>query len=221
MKNLLIFPLLILLSSTIAAQQMTLNEWNEQAKTDIRYLPKYGHAEKSAGQLETDSNFIQETLSLFANKRLASEHLVELGFTYLYHDVKTSMYRFNQAYLLDSTNSDIYWGFGAVYMVLEDYPKAKVQYEEGLSQDPKNTRMMTDYGTYFMIQSMPDSAIQYMTRSYKLDSSNQNTSFKLSACYYYKGDCKNAVYFYEKCKSLGGQPLSKEFTDALQAKCKF
>jgi tetratricopeptide (TPR) repeat protein len=221
MKNLLFVSLFIVYSTTIAAQQMTLSEWNEQAKTDIRYLPKYGYAKKSAGQIESDSIFIQSTLPQFANKRLASEHLVELGFKYLYHDVKTAMYRFNQAYLLDSTNSDIYWGFGAVYMVVEDYPKAKAQYEEGLSQDPMNTRMMTDYGTYFMIQGMPDSAIQYMTRSYKLDSTNQNTSFKLSACYYYKGDCKNAVYFYEKCKSLGGQPLSKEFTDALQVKCKF
>ncbi len=221
MKNLVIFCLFMLLTSTVVAQQMTLSEWNEQAKSDIRYLPKYGHAKKSAGQIEADSNFIRETLPQFAGRRLASEHLVELGFKYLYHDVKTAMFRFNQAYLLDSTNSDIYWGFGAVYMVLEDYPKAKVQYEEGLSYDPVNTRMMTDYGTYFMIQDKPDSAIQYMTRSYKLDSTNQNTSFKLSACYYYKGDCKNAVYFYEKCKSLGGQPLSKEFTDALQAKCKF
>src|SRR5579862_6939652 len=135
MKNLVILSLFISLSSTVFAQQMTLTEWNEQAKTDIRYWPKYGHAEKSTGQLEADSNFTRETLPQFANKRLASEHLVELGFKYLYHDVKTAMFRFNQAYLLDSTNSDIYWGFGAVYMVLEDYPKARVQYEEGLSHD--------------------------------------------------------------------------------------
>jgi Tfp pilus assembly protein PilF len=221
MKNLLSFCLFIFASSTVVAQLMTLNQWNEEAKTNIRCLPKYGHVEKTAGQLEIDTEFIQTTLPQFANKRLASGHLIDLGFKYLYHDVKTAMYRFNQAYLLDSTNSDIYWGYGAVYMTLQDYPKAKEQYEDGLLHDPTNTRILTDYGTYFMAQDIPDSAIQYMSRSYNLDSTNQNTLFKLAACYYYKEDCKNAVYYYEKCKSLGGQPLTKEFADAMQTKCKF
>jgi tetratricopeptide (TPR) repeat protein len=152
MKNLLTICLFMLSSSSVVAQQMTLNQWNEEAKTNIRCLPKYGHVEKTTAQLEADSKFIQIALSGFANKRLASDHLIELGFKYLYHDVKTAMYRFNQAYLLDSTNSDIYWGYGAVYMILQDYPRAKEQYEEGLLHDSVNTRILTDYGTYFMVQ---------------------------------------------------------------------
>jgi tetratricopeptide (TPR) repeat protein len=200
---------------------MTLDQWNEEAKTNIRCLPKYGYAEKTAGQLETDSNFIQKMLHEFPIKKLASDQLIDLGFRYLYHDVKTAMYRFNQAYLLDSTNSDIYWGYGAVYMILQDYPRAKEQYEDGLLHDPMNSRIMTDLGTYFMVQDIPDSALRYFSRSFMLDSTNQNTLFKLSACYYYREDCKNAVHYYEKCKSLGCQPLTKEFVDALEIKCKF
>ncbi len=221
MKSLLAFCLVILASSSAAAQQMTLNQWNEEAKTDIRFLPKYGHVEKTADQLEADSNFIRKVLPDFANKRLASEELINLGFKYLYHDVKTAMYRFNQAFLLDSTNSDIYWRFGAVYMILEDYPRAREQYEDGLLHDPANSRIMTDYGTYFMAQDKVDSAILFLSRSYTLDSTNQNTSLKLSACYYNKEDCQSAVYYYEKCKSLGGKPITKEFVDALETKCKF
>jgi tetratricopeptide (TPR) repeat protein len=221
MKNLFIFSIFILVYSTLSAQQMTLDQWNEEAKTNIRCLPKYGYAEKTTAQLAADNEFIQATLPQFANKRLASEHLIDLGFKYFYYDVKTAMYRFNQAYLLDSTNSDIYWGYGAIYMSLQDYPRAKIQYEEGLLQDPKNTRIMTDYATYFMSVGIPDSAIQYLSGSYILDSTNQNTSFKLAACYFYKEDCKNARFYYEKCKFLGGQPLSKEFEDAIHAKCNF
>lgn len=200
---------------------MTLDQWNEEAKSNIRCMPKYGYAEKTAGQLEADSNFIRKTLHEFPIKKLASDQLIELGFKYLYHDVKTAMYRFNQAYLLDSTNSDIYWGYGAVYMTLQDYPRAKEQYEDGLLHDPMNTRIMTDFGTYFMVQDIPDSALRYFSRSFMLDSTNQNTLFKLSACYYYREDCKNAVYYYEKCKSLGCRPLTKEYVDALEIKCKF
>src|SRR4030095_14797394 len=142
MKNLLLFFLLITSAYTISAQKMTLEEWNEEAKENIRCLPKYGHVQKSPEQIRADSEFIQRTLPRFANKRLASEFVIDLGFQYLYHDVKKAMYRFNQAYLFDSTNSNIYWGYGAVYLLLEDYPRAREQYEEGLLSDPANFGIM-------------------------------------------------------------------------------
>ena len=66
MKNLISFSFFILSSSMVIAQQMTLDQWNEEAKTDIRCLPKYGHVEKTADQMETDSKFIQVILPQFA-----------------------------------------------------------------------------------------------------------------------------------------------------------
>ena len=142
------------------------------------------------------------------------------------------MQRFNQAYLLDSTNTDVYWGFGAVYMTLGQHQKAKEQYEEGLKITPDNTHLLTDYGTYFIWQYYAlkpndkenaminlDSAITYLTKSYNLDSKDQNTTFKLSILYYDKGDCDNAWKYYEACKFLGGQPITEAYTKDLQKKC--
>ena len=153
-------------------------------------------------------------LRLHLNKdstnRKASDHMIRLGFNYLYRDIKTAMCRFNQAYLLDSTNTDIYWGYGGVYMTLGDYGKAEKQYLEGLAINPKNTHLLTDYGTYFMAQyynlqpidekgalTNLDSAITYMTKSFQLDPTDQNTTFKLSICYWNKGDCDNAWKQYD------------------------
>ncbi len=62
------------------------------------------------------------------------------------------MYRFNQSYLLDSTSTDIYWGYGAVYMTLQNYEKAREQYLEGLTINPRNVHLLTDYATYFRIR---------------------------------------------------------------------
>jgi tetratricopeptide (TPR) repeat protein len=226
---------LIITLFTLSAftQQMTLKQWEEEAITNKRLLPKYGSQPKSDAEKKIDQDFITVALEKDSTKRKASDHLIRLGFNYLYRDIKTAMYRFNQAYLLDSTNSDIYWGFGGVYMTLGDYEKAKILYQEGLSVDPKNTHLLTDYGTYFMAQYFNlqrinekypfkdlDSAIIYMTRSYLLDPTDQNTTFKLSICYFSKGDCDNAWKYYEECKAHGGQPITEDYTTDLNIKCK-
>jgi tetratricopeptide (TPR) repeat protein len=240
MKQILTFAILLFSLTTfgqkvseVMGQQMTSEKWNEEAKTNIRLLPKYGHIPKTEEQKNADNEFIETTVKQFPTKRKASDHLIELGFKYLYSDIKTAMYRFNQAYLLDSTNTDIYWGYGGIYMTLGDLENAQKQYSEGLTINSQNTHLLTDYGTYFMSQYYGlqplddkkalihlDSAIIYLTKSFQLDKADPNTSFKLSICYYQKKDCINAWKYYNECKSVGGQPITEDFTNALTEQCK-
>jgi hypothetical protein len=98
MRPLLLF-LLFLLVHAVHGQTMTLAEWDERSKTDKRLLPKYGHLVKSAAELRSDSSFVQEIMSqeqFGGDRRKASDHLIGLGFNYLYrNDVRTAMNRFN------------------------------------------------------------------------------------------------------------------------------
>jgi len=219
--------------SDVIDKKMTSEQWNEEAKTNIRLLPKYGHVTKTEEQKAFDNEFIETSLKQYPTSRKASDHLVELGFKYLYKDIKTAMYRFNQAYLLDSTNTDIYWGYGGVYMTLGDLENTQKQYLEGLSINPENTHLLTDYATYFMakyfgLQSLDEkialthleTAMTYLTKSFKLDKTDPNTSFKLSICYYQMKDCQNAWKYYNECKAVGGQPITEDFTKALTEQCK-
>jgi len=229
----------------VFGQQMTSDEWDEQAKTNMRLLPKYGHQQKTEEQKQLDEKLIKETIEqekFKGDRTAASNHLISLGFTYLYRgDIKTAMYRFNQAYLFDSLNTDIYWGYGAVYLTLGKYELARLQYEEGLALNPNNTHLLTDLGTYYAAQYFPmqmmpkndfvknpkelaqnylDSAVIYLNKSYQLDPKDPNTTFKLSTAYYYKGDCENSWKFYDKCRALGGQPITEDYTKDLKKKCK-
>ncbi|PCH95391.1 MAG: hypothetical protein COB85_04630 [Bacteroidetes bacterium] len=218
-------------------QQMGTNEWEEQSKTNIRLLPKYGYREKTDHQKELDKKFINETMKqekFKGDRKAASNHLIELGFSYLYRgDSKTAMYRFNQAYLLDTTNTEIYWGYAGFFMKIMNYAEAAKKYKEGLSLDRSNTHLLTDYGTYFMAQyyglipidekgalSNLDSAIYYIRKSYSFDNTDMNTTYKLSICYLLKGECNNAWKFFDECKELGGQPIRDEYTKDLKKKCK-
>lgn len=211
-----------------SAKTITYKEWKEEAKTNIRLLPKYGNNPKNEAQKEADNKLINMYLKQHGTRRKASEVLIKLGFDYLYRgNIKTAMYRFNQAWLLDSSNVDVHWGFGAVYHSLGDYGSAMKEYDEGLSIDPKNSKIITDKATVYLggYYTNKDSlklkkAIVLLEQSYGLDSKNQNTLFKLSVCYFLSNDCKKAKKYYNECMDLGGEPVTKEYTKALNEKCK-
>lgn len=226
------FILLIYLPSF--SQTPTLKEWDEQAKTNKRLLPKYGNLPKSKEEKEADATLIRSMLAKDTSRRNGSNEMIKLGFSYLYvGDVKTGMYRFNQAFLLDSTNADIYRGYGGVYMKLGAYERAKHQYQTGLSIDPANPNLLTDYATYFMGQynwikpldenealRNLDSALTYLSKSYQIKPDDQSTTIKLSVCYFNKSDCENAWRYYNECKALGGLTITEEFSKDLKKKCK-
>jgi tetratricopeptide (TPR) repeat protein len=237
MKNLLTLVLIIIALPALG-QQTQASALEEEAKINKRLLPRYGLLQKTEREIEADKRFISETMKQPQFKgdfRAASNHLIRLGFNYLYRgDLRTAMYRFNQAYLLDSTNTDIYWGYGGFYMMLGNFNEAQKQYSAGLTIDPQNHHLLTDYGTYFMNQYYEleeagyhkdalenlESGISYLSKSYLIDNNDQNTSYKLSVCYWVKGDCEKAWEFYNKCKELGGEPITEEYTSDLKKKCR-
>lgn len=141
------FVLLIALGITCTACNGTKNpyeKWNGQTAVNIRLLPKYGKAEKTAKQKEADAEFIR-TATKDTTAQAASEKFVELGFKYLNEgNPQTAMYRFNQAWLLNSKNPSVYWGFGSVYFSFKDYKNAVNQYNEGLSLDPAHKGILKD-----------------------------------------------------------------------------
>lgn len=234
MKRYIYIIFISLLTNIGFGQQINLADWNNEAKTNKRLLPKYGNLPKTDDEKKADQDFIKTILEIDSTTKKASAHLIDLGFSYYYrNDLKTAMYRFNQAYLLDSTNTDIYWGYGAIYTSLKDLPAAEAQYKEGLKLNPKNTKILTDYGTLYMAKfynsqqtdllnayTYLNSAISYLNESYKLDKTNQNTTFKLSVCNYLTGNCDGAWQYYNECKVLGGKPISDDYTKELKKNCK-
>ncbi|MCE7041879.1 tetratricopeptide repeat protein [Dyadobacter sp. CY312] len=210
------------------SQTIKYPEWKKEAKTNIRLLPKYGHQAKTDKQKAADQELIDNYIAQEGTRRKASEVLIEIGFEYLNRgEIKTAMYRFNQAWLLDPNNEDVFWGWGSVYFHFNDYQKALEQYNEGLLLNPTNPRLLTDKATIYMgnYYDKNDSgaiktAINLFSESYAIDSTNQNTTYKLAVAYYNIKDCDNAWKFYEICSKLGGNPIKPTFTKALEANCK-
>ena len=218
----------LLFSASLFGQGLTYCSWKEEGKINIRLLPGYGGVEKTAEQKKADQELIDTYTAQAGSRSNGSELLVKLGFDYLYKgDLKTAMYRFNQAWLLNPNNANAYWGFGAVYFSFGDVDSALKQYNEGLKMDANSTNILTDKATIYMTSYMSsknekdyNQALSLFKKSYLIDSKNQNTLFKISACYFIKKDCENAWKYYNECRKLGGRPITKEYTEALKQGCK-
>jgi hypothetical protein len=83
----------------------------------IDQVPMYGGFDRSIiPELQkADEAFIESTASAFGGRKRASKVWVDQGFVHYKRDeLDMAMRRFNQAWLLDPENPEVYWGFGSV-----------------------------------------------------------------------------------------------------------
>ena len=85
----------------------------------IDQVPMYGGIDRSANPrlAEGDKQFLEQVIKEYGNKRTASEKFVDQGFRF-YHgnNMSNAMKRFNQAWLLDDSNPEVYHGFASVLL---------------------------------------------------------------------------------------------------------
>ena len=121
-------------------------------------------------------------------------------------------------------------------------------FDKGLALNPKSSKILTDKATIYMAmlddtpergkvydgmathkfeeealsanEKLLSKAIDLLRQSYAIDPHDQNTTFKMSTLYFAVGHCVYALQYYKECKADGGQPITKEYVDALLAKCK-
>lgn len=211
-------------------QNMTYEEWQTQAKTNIRLLPEYGGVKKSKEQKNADKDFIELTMKSFDTKREASNNMMITGFKYLDKgDIKTAMYRFNQAYLLDSENSNIYLGYGSLFKVFQEFDLSREQYQKGIKMDENNEKLLIDYANSYLMEFylnkenpdylvLLDKAIPILLEAYELEPANSNSSIKLAGAYFYKGNCEKAREYLNTAKKHGSQRF-KELEIEIDKEC--
>ena len=101
---------------------------------NINVLPLYGRAKKCKEQIDNDKQFISECDKTFPSRDSAYRHHIMRGWQYFDRDsINTSMKRFNQAWLLDSTKAEAYWGIGSLLGKKGEFNKSIEFFEKALS----------------------------------------------------------------------------------------
>ncbi len=160
---------------------------------DINKRPMFGRVKKCREQLDADKDFLKECDKNFKSRREAAQFHVDKGWGYFYeNEFETAMKRFNQAWLLDSLNADVYWGFGNILGMQRDFKQSLVFLEQSLKMNSSNPRVWesasTSYGQLFYETKdikLLDKSIEYLKASIKLEPNNARAYGQLTAAYSY------------------------------------
>lgn len=197
---------------------------------DINLLPMYGGVEKSRALRKADAEFLAFCDQNFPSRKEAAAHHAKRGWNYFYaNDYNTAIKRYNQAWLLDSTNASAYWGFGIIEGTRGHSTEALRYFQLSLRHNPANRRLLLDIGQalldrYLLTRYMPDldMAMQRL-QEYLTDTSDAKGTtdayMRLAAAYYFKRDYINAWKYIDQTRvldatALDGWPLLTELQKA-------
>jgi len=225
--------LFICLASGLSAQHLTYTEWLHRAMADMRMAPRYGDQEKNAAQKASDAEFVAAVLDGDSVPRTASIRLVDHGSALLAAgDMVQSMMRFNQAWLVDSTNADAYWGFGNYFLALDRPALALQWFKRGAELDPTHVRSLVGLAAAALAEQfatraenpahadeLVSAALTVLLRAEEIAPDDSTIAYRLSVCHMVRGECEQARKQHQRCLGLPGCAVDPGFEEQLRAKC--
>lgn len=186
----------------------------QESQVAINTLPMYGGVEKTAEQKAADEKLIQGAIEEMGSREEAAKLAVERGWEFYYSgDMDTAMKRFNQAWLLDSSNPDIFWGFGLIVGSQGQDDEALRMFNLGLEIDPDNTMLMCNVAYAYTNKAITNldkkdfylnEAIKYFDKANSIDSEVAYCHSVWAVTLFHQGLYDEASNHVDKAMILGG-----------------
>ncbi|MEA5258621.1 hypothetical protein VB264_12565 [Arcicella aquatica] len=190
----------------------------EDCPQNINILPMYGGVKKCKEQIEIDKDFLNECDRFFKNRNKAISHHLYRAWEYYYkNDFDTSMKRFNQAWLLDSTNADVYWGFGNILGRQLKFDESLIYFNKSLKLNAKNSKVWLSRGTSYAQMFIKNNDIKLLNKaidnfriSVELDNKNVEAYSQLAIAYSYYMEKDSALVFLKITDKLDPNAINSE-----------
>ncbi|MFN6943933.1 MAG: tetratricopeptide repeat protein [Cytophagaceae bacterium] len=212
--------LLILLSGAAGLKGQSFN-----------HEPMFGGAKKPASQEKEDKRFIERMQTIDGGQKKAAEYFIEKGWFYFHREIlDTAMFRFNQAWLLDENNPDVYWGFGSIMGRREHPDKALEMFRMGLKKNPGHVPLKINLATAYMDKALGKHISEnnkkrllyisnrLLTEVEAAEPENSEALYKLAINAYLREEYKLSWAYLEKCKETGWAMILPDFVMELSSK---
>ncbi len=207
-----------------------LSQFSCKSQTDcpegINLLPMYGEVKKCEQQIEFDKKFILESEKQFKNRKKASEYYVSKGWEYFYkNEDDTSMKRFNQAWLLDNSNPQIYWGFGNLLGKKKEFVESVKYLQKSIDMDPNNVKVYecisTSYGQMFYTTKdikYLNLGIENLKKAIKIEPRNGRALGGLANMYAYFMQKDSLIKYIKKTDEIDSKFVNPEVREIAKKK---
>lgn len=191
----------------------------------INKRPMYGSVKKCPEQIKADNSFLDQIDQIFLGDRSkASQERVVRAWEYFHKSHSDSaMIRFNQAWLLDSTNASVYWGYGSILGQQQKFDESLIYLEKSLILDAENSNVWlaasTSYGNLFYKSDdsvLLDKSIQYLKKSVELDPRNAAAFGQLTSAYTYYMQKDSARKYMAITDSLDPTAVNPEVREIIK-----
>lgn len=185
----------------------------------IDQMPMYGEMDRqSVPQLkQADEQLIAGTTKEFGSREKASDAFVDQGIRYYKVDnYAAAMRRFNQGWLLNPNNPDVFWGFGMVFHDEGNVCEAKNMIDRAIALGLSKPIALADAGRIYTLCAVSNQSLdsatkqQYFTTSEELynkaSSVSPNNDYihgSWATAYYWRGDYALSWEMVAKARSLG------------------
>ncbi len=202
---------------------------SQDCPENINILPMYGvnsGVKKCKEQLQIDKDFIEECDKYFKSRKEAvSRHLKDAWAYFYKKDYDNSMKRFNQAWLLDSTNADVYWGFGNILGMQLKFEESLTYFNKSLKLNPKNSKVWLSKGTSYAQMFVKNNDIKLLNKAIdnfriaaELDNKNVEAYAQLTMAYSYYMEKDSALVFLKITDKLDANAINPEVRKFLMEK---
>ena len=173
----------------------------------INEIPEYGNQPKSPEMLQADQEFLALTKG---KKKESFDHMMNVGWSFFQRgDIGTAIKRFNQAWLIDSTRYESYWGFAAAEGRLNNFETSKHYYEKALNHGGDTKILNPEYAIVLREQAKAENNSEKLANADNLFMSEIEAGNEKAACIYayqlYRDNKKE-----EACKIMESCPDDKD-----------
>ena len=227
MRKLLIV-LTLISSITCIAQDTKWITWTKKYEGQKNYFPEYGNLQKTKDEIKADNDFIETITKFGYSKQESSNQMATKGWTALRQsDYENAMLRFNQSWLLDSTNVNALWGFGTIMGILQNSDDAIKYLERAYKYNPTTSRLLVDISVSYLIRynikkdkNDLNDGLSSILNYLKIDPKNEEALYKTAIFYFHLEDFSSSWSYLNQCYEQGGRLVQQEFVDALNVKMK-
>lgn len=162
--------------------------------------PMYGNVKKTGEYLKADNEFIATVVKQFGTKDSACKVYVNFAWRYLFNNDRTSaIRRFNQAWMLNPQNCDVYYGFYAFQKLENNEVEATKYFSIGQQYDNKNKSALKTVDLLTSIyarQNQKKEVFALCSKMISLDSTFIEPYRTLGYYYAMDNDSVNAIKYY-------------------------